>query len=85
MKTKDNVKMIVCPIHPTLHKAELFIAPHSLAGTWGCPVTNESDEHDHFNSDTITEFHEIWPTSDNDSVYIEEVELCADCGVPVNE
>lgn len=85
MSVERNVKYIDCPAHPGKHQAELFCYPHSLAGIWGCPVTGESDSHDHSDEDTITEMVENWPTHAEDMIFETPVEYYAICGVPVNE
>lgn len=83
MQVETNTKKIDCPAHPGKHQAELFCHPHSLAGIWGCPVTGESDSHDH--TDTITEEYESWPTGPEDTTYTRQIEVCADCGVEVDD
>lgn len=85
MRIATNTKEIPCPYHQLAsHKATLFCWPHSLAGTWGCPVTNESGEHDHIGEDIISEEVELWPSGPEDIGSTELVEYYAECGVPVH-
>lgn len=83
----DNyVKQIDCPEHPGQHKASLFCQGHRFAGIWECPVTGESDTHEH--TDYEIEDVEVDDSHpDRSDGYTYQVYVCGGengCGVAID-
>lgn len=62
----NYTKLIECPEHPAheakdhhdpddLHQATLYCQGHRFAGLWECPVSGDSDSHDHSDYEIVTE------------------------------
>jgi hypothetical protein len=94
----DNyTKLIECPIHPAheardhhdpddLHQATLYLQGHRYAGIWECPVTGESDTHEHSDYEVETvEVDDSHP--DRSDGYSYQVYVCGGdngCGVAID-
>lgn len=89
------VKLIPCPAHPTgrarwwdprRHQAILFCTGSKWEGIWECPVTGESDSHEH--GDYEIETVESWPTSPVDTPYESRIYICGGengCGMMIED
>lgn len=90
-------KQIECPLHPAheardhhdpddLHQATLFCQGHRFAGIWECPVTGESDTHEH--TDYEIEDVEVDDSHpDRSDGYTYQVYVCGGdngCGVAID-
>lgn len=96
MAEREYTKFITCPAHPTgrvhwwdprRHKAILFCHPGRYAGIWECPVTGESDSHEHTDYEVETAIYDYYDPGDyyghGQREY--EVYVCSDCGVTIED
>lgn len=91
---KHYTKQIECPIHPAheakdhhdpddLHEATLYLQGHQYAGLWECPVTGESDTHEH--DDYQIEDVEVDDSHpDRRDGYTYQIYVCGTCGVGID-
>jgi hypothetical protein len=80
---KHYIKSINCPEHPGKHQAKLYVQGHQYAGLWECPVTGESDTHEH-DDYQIEEVEVDDSHPDRRDGYTYQIYVCGTCSVGID-